>query len=113
MTSRAIRRRDTVLEMEEELAAVAETGLYGSREDFLADAVETLLAARPDLREAVACQLYQRGTFSLERAAVWAGVSIEEMKETLHRQGISRESSESLEEIESAARRSAGAMWSH
>jgi len=95
--------------MEEELAAVAETGLYGSPEDFLADAVQTLLAARPDVRVAVAYRLYQRGTFSLGRAAVWAGLSIDEMKEGLHRQGISREAPESLEEIEAAARRVAEA----
>lgn len=95
--------------MEEELAAVAETGLYRSPEDFLADAVQTLLAARPDVRVAVACRLYQRGTFSLERAAVWAGLSIDEMKEGLHRQEISREAPEGLEEIETTARRAAEA----
>lgn len=95
--------------LEEELAAVTETGLYKSEEAFLRDAVNTLLAARPDIREAVACRLYEKGVFSLGRAAEWSGLSIEEMKESLHRQGIRRESTESLEEIEAAARRTARA----
>lgn len=92
--------------LEEELAAVTETGLYKSEEAFLRDAVNTFLAARPDVREAVACRLYEKEVFSLGRAAEWSGLTIEEMKESLYRQGISRESSETPEEIEAAARRS-------
>ena len=95
-----------VLDLEEELAAVAQTGLYGSREAFLSDAVNTLLAARPDLREAVACTLYEKESLSLGGAAAWAGISIEEMKESLHRRGITRQAAESREEIEAMARRS-------
>lgn len=90
----------------EELAAVTETGLYESEEEFLSDAVGTLLAARPDLREAIACRLYQKGVFSLGKAAEWAGLSIEDIKESLHRRGVGRESPESLEEIEARARKS-------
>jgi predicted HTH domain antitoxin len=91
--------------LEEELAAVTETGLYKSQEAFLKDAVNTFLAARPDLRETIACHLYEKGIFSLGRAAEWSDLSIEEMKESLHRRGIRRESSESLEEIEAQAQR--------
>jgi predicted HTH domain antitoxin len=90
--------------LEEELAAITETGLYKSQEAFLKDAVNTFLAARPDLRETIACRLYEKGIFSLGRAAEWSGLSIEEMKESLHHRGIRRESSESLEEIEEMAR---------
>jgi predicted HTH domain antitoxin len=100
-----------MLELDEELAAVAETGLYESREAFLADAVHTLIAARPDLREAVACKLYEKGAFSLGRAAEWAGISIEALKEALYRRGISRQAPESPAETEAMARaalRSAG-----
>ena len=92
------------LELDEELAAVTETGLYESREAFLSDAVHTLLAARPDLREAVACKLYEKGAFSLGRAADWAGLSIETLKEALHRRGISRQAPESPAEVEAMAR---------
>lgn len=95
--------------LEEELAAVTETGLYKSEEAFLTDAVNTLLAARPDIREAVACRLYEKEVFSLGRAAEWSGLSIEEMKESLFQRGIVRQSSETPEEIEAAARRSARA----
>jgi predicted HTH domain antitoxin len=103
------------LELDEELTAVTETGLYESREAFLKDAVNTLLAARPDLREAIACRLYEKGIFSLGRASDWSGLSIEGMKEALFRRGISREAKESPAEIEAmaqealkAARRSSG-----
>lgn len=92
------------LQLEEELRAVAETGLYESREAFLADAVHTLLAARPDLREAVACKLYEQGSFSLGRAAAWAGLSIEDMKEALYRRGISRQAPEDPAETAAMAR---------
>ncbi|MFL6203699.1 MAG: UPF0175 family protein [Thermoanaerobaculia bacterium] len=61
------------------------------------------------MREAVACRLYEKGILSLGRAAEWTGLSVEEMKESLHRQGIRRESSETPEEIEAAARRTAQA----
>ena len=92
--------------LEEELAAVTETGLYKSEEAFLRDAVNTFLAARPDVREVVACRLYEKGVFSLGRAAEWSGLSIEEMKESLHQRGIVRQSSADISEIEEMARRS-------
>lgn len=55
-------------------------------------------------RKAVACKLYQKGVLSIGRTAELAGLSIENLKEALHRRGISRESSESLEEMEEMAR---------
>jgi len=94
----------STLDLEDELTVVAETGLYESREAFLSDAVATLFAARPDLREAVACKLFEKGLFSLGRAAEWSGLSVEEIKESLHRRGIVRESSADLAEIKAMAR---------
>lgn len=93
------------LELEEELEVVTEAGLYESREAFLTDAVNTFLAARPDLKEEIACRLYENGVFSIGRAAERAGLSIEALKESLHRRGIARPASD-LEEIEAMARRS-------
>lgn len=90
--------------LEAELEAVTESGLYESRESFLSDAVHTLFAARPDLREIVACRLYERGIFSLSRAAEWTGLSIEVLKERLDRRGISRQAPETMEETEAMAR---------
>ncbi len=85
--------------LRDELAAATEAGLYDSEEAFLADAVRTFVAARPDVREALACKLYERGDFSLGRAAEWSGTSIETMKEILHHRGIVRRTNEGLNEI--------------
>ncbi len=90
--------------LEDELEAVEETGLFESKESFLATAVETLLAARPDVREAIAFRLYEKGVLSLGRTAEWTALSIEEVKERLHLHGISREAPESVEESEAMAR---------
>lgn len=95
-------RRHSLLEAE--LEAVTETGLYESRESFLSDAVQTLFAARPDLRETVACRLYDKGILSLGRAAEWTGLSMEDLKERLHRRGISRQAPETADETEAMAR---------
>jgi len=92
------------LRLRDELDALADTGLYPSEESFLADAVNTLLAARPDVREALACQLYARGVFSLGRAAEWSGLTIETLKAALHRRGIARTAFESPDEISAMAR---------
>jgi predicted HTH domain antitoxin len=96
---------NSFLELDEELSALAATGLYESREAFLSDAVHTLLAARPDLREAIACKLYEEDKASLGRAAVWAGLTIESMKAALDRRGIRRQAPESAVETEAMARK--------
>ncbi|MGK7901837.1 MAG: UPF0175 family protein [Hormoscilla sp.] len=73
------------------------------RSPFITDAVRTFLAARPDLREAIACKLYERGVFSLGRAAEWSGLNIEAMKQALERWGVVREAIETQAEIEAMA----------
>ena len=88
----------------DELAAVVDTGFYADAESFLSDAIHTLLAARPELRVAVACSLYAREIFSLGKAAEWSGLTIEAMKEALHKQHIDRSSPETVDEIEKMAR---------
>ena len=90
--------------LRDELIALIEAGLYESEEAFVADAVRTFLAARPDLRVAIACRLYGRGVFSLGRAAEWSGLSIEMMKEALRRAGMVRQADEGPEETEAMAR---------
>jgi predicted HTH domain antitoxin len=69
--------RRSSLALEEELAVVTETG---------------------------ACGLYQKGLFSLGKAAEWSGLSTEEIKESLHRRGIVRQSTADLSEIEAMAK---------
>ena len=60
---------------------------------------------RPDLKEGIACRLYEKGVFSIGRATEWAGLSIEAFKESLYRRGIPRSSS-NLDEVEAMACRS-------
>jgi predicted HTH domain antitoxin len=90
--------------LREEVAIIPETGLYANESEFLAEAVRTLLAARSDLRVALACKLYERGTISLGKAAELSGLDLEAMKHALHRHGISRRSPEDLAETEALAR---------
>ena len=100
---------DSTTLLEEELTAVTEAGLYATKEAFLEEAVAALLESRSDLRELIACKLYEKGIFSLGRAAEWARLSIEDLKESLYRLGIVRQSTADLEEIEEMARRSLAA----
>jgi predicted HTH domain antitoxin len=87
-----------------QLVAAHEAGYYDSEEELVAEAVRTFLAARPDVRVAAACRLYERGTVSLEKAGELAGLNSVAMKQALHQRGISRVSPESLAETESMAR---------
>ena len=93
------------LDLQEELAALKETGLYPSEESILADAVRTFFAARPDLRKAVALRLYETGRLSLGRTAEWCGLSVVELKEKLHERGISRFTEDDPDLIDEMARK--------
>ena len=61
------------------------------------------MAARKDLRIAVACKLYDQGAISLGKAAEFSGLDIEAMKTVLHERGFPRTDFESLAEIEDMA----------
>jgi predicted HTH domain antitoxin len=91
--------------LENEVTAAVESGMYASKEALLHDAVKTLLAARPELRIAVACKLYESGDYSLGKAAEWSGISIEAMKEELHQKGIERHSDHSISSIQQMAQK--------
>ena len=81
--------------LQEQITAAREAGLYASEAELLVDAVRTLLAARPDVRLATACRLYERGTVSLGKAAELAGLDVESLKRALDERGIPRTASES------------------
>lgn len=89
--------------LEDELAAIVDTGIYTDAETFLVDAVRTLLSARPDLRKAIAFNLYKRGVFSLGKTAEWSGLTIEVVKEALAQQGVERTAEETPDEIKQMA----------
>ncbi len=71
-----------------ELGAIPKTGYYDSTSEFLRDAMRTLLAARKDLRLALASVLYREGKISLGKAVEIAEVDYEEMKKMLAEKGI-------------------------
>ena len=77
--------------------------MYASENEFATEAIRTLLAARPDVRLALACKLYERGAISLGKAAELSGLDVEAMKEALHRHGVSRVAPEDLTETEAMA----------
>ncbi|MBI2107891.1 UPF0175 family protein [Candidatus Woesearchaeota archaeon] len=88
-----------------EIEASSETGYYDNKSEFLRDATRTLLAARKDLRIAIACELYKKEKISLGRAVEVAGVNYEEMKKILAERHIKRKSgSETLEEMKKRAK---------
>lgn len=89
-----------------QVRAARESGFYPSEADLIADAIRTLLAARPDIRLATACRLYEEGEISLGKAAELAGLDIVSFKAKLHERGIERIAPEPLDEITSMARQS-------
>ncbi|RCV64716.1 putative antitoxin, contains HTH domain [Methanophagales archaeon] len=91
--------------MKKELEVISKTGLYRDGEEFIKEAVNTLLAARKDLRVSIACELYKKGEISLGKACEIASLNIEEMKEVLYKRGIKRRENVSAEEMESMAKK--------
>ena len=73
-----------------ELKDIPKMSSYSSISEFVDDAVNTLLAARNDLRVNMACELYKEDKISLTKACELAKVNIEEMKKILHAKGIKR-----------------------
>ena len=94
---------DLPTSVKDEVSAAVAAGYYTDEETLITEAVRTLLAARPDIREAIACQLYARGLFSLGKAAEWAGLNIEQMKLALHQRAIERTAAETTEEVAAMA----------
>lgn len=91
--------------MKKELKVISSTGLYRDEDEFIKEAVNTLLAARKDLRVSIACELYKRDEISLGKACEIASLNIEEMKEELHKRGIMRKVNVSSEEMEGMAKK--------
>ena len=90
--------------LREQLVAAQEAGFYSSEAEFVADAVRTLLAARPDMRLAAACRLYVRGVVSVGKAAEMAGLDLISMKRALHERNAVRVAPESVADTAAMAR---------
>ena len=89
--------------IEKEIHIIPSTGFYKSGDEFIKDAVNTLLAARKDVRIAIACELYKRENISFGKACEIAYVDMEEMKEILHTKDIDRKSGLGIKETEHIA----------
>ena len=87
------------------LKVISSTGLYRDEEEFIKEAINTLLAARKDLRVSIACELYKTDEISLGKACEIASINIEEMKEVLYKRGIRRNVNVSSEEMENMAKK--------
>ena len=84
--------------LQAQVTAARQAGLYADEADLIVDAIQMLLAARPDVRQASACQLYRRGVVSLGKAKELAGLDLVSFKRALAQQGIARTAPESLTE---------------
>ncbi len=91
--------------VKKELKVSRSTGFYRDEEKFIKEAINTLLAARKDLRVSVACELYKRDEISLGKACEIASLNIEEMKEVLYKREIRRSVNVSSVEMESMAKK--------
>lgn len=85
--------------LREQIEAAREAGLYHSDTELIADAIRVLLAARPDVRVASACRMYEVGKVSLGKAAELAGLDIVSFKQVLSERDIHRTAPESPDEI--------------
>lgn len=91
--------------VKKEMSVISSTGFYRDEEEFIKEAVNTLLAARKDLRVSIACELYKKEEISLGKACEIASLNIEGMKEVLHKRGIMRRVNVSSEEMERMAKK--------
>lgn len=90
--------------MKKELKVIPNTGLYRDEEEFVKEAINTLLTVRNDLSVAIACELYKREEISFGKACEIASLNIEEMKEVLYKSAVRRRVNVSLEEMEGMAK---------
>ncbi len=72
------------------LNVIPSTGYYKNENEFVKDAVNTLLSVRKELRIAVACELYVRAEVPFGKICEMAYLDDGEMKEVLHKKGIMR-----------------------
>ena len=85
---------------EDIIEAGGKVGSYRDKEEFVRDAINTLLAANKELRLELAVELYEEEKISLGRAAEIADLNYEDMKEEFSRGIEIRRGPESVEEME-------------
>lgn len=75
-------------EFEDIIEAGGRIDSYRTKDEFVKDAINTLLAANKELRVELAAELYEEEKISLGRAAEIADLSYEKMKEKLLKRDI-------------------------
>jgi len=86
-----------------EIQIAPKIGFYASEDEFVSEAINTLMASRKDLRIAVSSELYKNDEISFGKACEIASLNIEEMKEVLHKRKIKRKVTTSSDEIDKMA----------
>ena len=82
------------------IEAGANVGSYRDENEFVREAINTLLAANKDLRIDLAVELYKKGKISLGRAAEIADLNYNEIKEELVERDVGiRRGPENVEEM--------------
>jgi predicted HTH domain antitoxin len=74
--------------VEQQLEAVVRAGHFRDREHALKEALQTLFAARPQLRTEAAIELFRSGEISFLRAAEMAGLDVESFRLLLRDRAI-------------------------
>jgi predicted HTH domain antitoxin len=73
---------------EQQLEAVVRAGLFRDRQHAIQEAMQTLFAARPQLRTEAAIELFRSGEISMLRAAEMADLDFESFRLLLRDRGI-------------------------
>ena len=79
--------KDTLSETDQELSAIVRAGCFASEAEALREAVQTMLAVKPQLRVEAAIRRYLDGEITLGRAAEVAGVTRWRFQELLAQRG--------------------------
>lgn len=80
-----------MIDVEDNIELLQQSGRFSSEEEFLEEAFRALLEKRPELRVDLAVEQYKTGSVSLNRTAELAGYSPAEFKEILRDRGVSRD----------------------
>ena len=75
--------------LEKKLDAVVKAGLFRSREEVLAEAVNVFFAVRPAMQLEAAIELFKEGEVSLSRAAEMVGADVMTFRKVLVDRGVS------------------------
>lgn len=82
------RIEDATIETDRDLAAMVRAGCFDNEAEALREAVQTMLAVKPQLRTEAAIRRYLDGEITLGRAAELAGVTRWRFQELLALRGV-------------------------